>query len=53
MAEKHKSKYKTPKDFEKSQKPHARKDVKDYTHDDKQGKFESIFYRQKTRKSCP
>jgi translation initiation factor 2 beta subunit (eIF-2beta)/eIF-5 len=37
MAEKHKSKYKTPKDFEKSQKIHARKDLKDYTHDDKQG----------------
>jgi hypothetical protein len=35
MAEKHKSKYKTPKDFEKSQKIHARKDLKDYTHDDK------------------
>jgi hypothetical protein len=36
MAEKHKSKYKTPKDFEKSQKTKTRKDLKDYTHDDKQ-----------------
>ncbi len=34
MAEKHKSKYKTPKDFEKSQKPLSRKDVKDYTGED-------------------
>ena len=30
MAERHKSKYKTPKDFEKSQKPKLRKDLKDY-----------------------
>ena len=37
MAQKHKSKYKTPKDFEKSQKPKARKDLKDYTEDDKKG----------------
>jgi hypothetical protein len=37
MAEKHKSKYKTPKDFEKSQKPKLRKDLKDYTADDKKG----------------
>jgi hypothetical protein len=37
MAEKHKSKYKAPKDLEKSQKPKARKDLKDYTHDDKNG----------------
>ena len=37
MAEKHKSKYKTPKDFEKSHKPKLRKDIKDYTHDDKSG----------------
>jgi hypothetical protein len=35
--EKHKSKYKAPKDLEKSQKPKARKDLKDYTHDDKKG----------------
>jgi hypothetical protein len=35
--QKHKSKYKTPKDFEKSQKPKPRKDLKDYTEDDKQG----------------
>jgi len=35
--EKHKSKYKAPKDFEKSQKPKTRKDLKDYTHDDKNG----------------
>jgi hypothetical protein len=37
MAEKHKSKYKAPKDLEKSQKTKARKDLKDYTHDDKRG----------------
>jgi hypothetical protein len=37
MAEKHKSKYKAPKDLEKSQKPKPRKDLKDYTEDDKQG----------------
>ena len=37
MAQKHKSKYKTPKDFEKSQKPKARKDLKDYTEEDKKG----------------
>lgn len=37
MAEKHKSKYKAPKDLEKSQKLKARKDLKDYTHDDKKG----------------
>ena len=36
MAEKHKSKYKAPKDLEKSQKPKPRKDLKDYEcgHDD-------------------
>jgi hypothetical protein len=37
MAEKHKSKYKSPKDLEKSQKPKPRKDLKDYTMDDKDG----------------
>jgi hypothetical protein len=37
MAEKHKSKYKAPKDLEKSQKPKPRKDLKDYTEDDKKG----------------
>lgn len=37
MAQKHKSKYKAPKDLEKSQKPKPRKDLKDYTHDDKTG----------------
>jgi hypothetical protein len=37
MTQKHKSKYKTPKDFEKSQKPKPRKDLKDYTEDDKKG----------------
>jgi len=37
--QKHKSKYKQPKDFEKSQKPHPRKDLKDYTLDDKKGKL--------------
>jgi hypothetical protein len=39
MAEKHKSKYKTPKDLEKSQKLTSRKDIKDYTVDDKNGKL--------------
>lgn len=39
MAEKHKSKYKAPKDLEKSQKPKPRKDLKDYTADDKDGKL--------------
>ena len=39
MAEKHKSKYKAPNDLEKSQKPKARKDLKDYTTDDKKGKM--------------
>lgn len=39
MAEKHKSKYKAPKDLEKSQKPKARKDLKDYTMDDKDEKL--------------
>jgi hypothetical protein len=37
MADKHKSKYKAPKDLEKSQKPKPRKDIKDYTTDDKDG----------------
>jgi hypothetical protein len=38
MAEqKHKSKYKAPKDMEKSHKIAARKDLKDYTHEDKDG----------------
>lgn len=37
--EKHKSKYKAPKDLEKSQKPKARKDLKDYTEEDKDGKL--------------
>ena len=50
MAEKHKSKYKTPKDFEKSQKPNARKDVKDYTHDDKQGKLNPFSTGKKQEK---
>lgn len=40
MAEtKHKSKYKAPKDLEKSQKPKPRKDLKDYTEEDKDGKL--------------
>lgn len=39
MAEKHKSKYKAPKDLEKSQKTNARKDLKDYTFDDKEGRL--------------
>jgi len=37
MADKHKSKYKSPKDLEKSQKSKPRKDLKDYTMDDKDG----------------
>lgn len=37
--QKHKSKYKQPKDFEKSQKPQTRKDLKDYTVEDKNGKM--------------
>jgi hypothetical protein len=39
MAEKHKSKYKAPKDLEKSQKPKPRKDLKDYTVEDKDEKL--------------
>ena len=39
MAEKHKTKYKAPKDLEKSQKPKPRKDLKDYTAEDKDGKL--------------
>ena len=39
MAEKHKSKYKAPKDLEKSQKPKPRKDLKDYTAEDKDEKM--------------
>lgn len=35
--QKHKSKWKAPKDLEKSQKIEARKDLKDYTHEDKDG----------------
>lgn len=50
MAEKHKSKYKTPKDFEKSQKIHARKDLKDYTHDDKQGSLNPFSTGKKQEK---
>jgi hypothetical protein len=37
MAQKHKSKYKAPKDLEKSRKLTPRKDLKDYTLDDKDG----------------
>ena len=37
MAEKHKSKWKAPKDDAKSQKPEARKDLKDYTAPDAHG----------------
>jgi hypothetical protein len=37
MAEKHKTKYKSPKDLEKSTKPNTRKDIKDYTGDDAHG----------------
>ena len=39
MAEKHTSKYKAPKDIEKSQKPKPRKDLKDYTVEDKDKKM--------------
>ena len=39
MAEKHTSKYKAPKDLEKSQKPKPRKDLKDYTVEDKDKKM--------------
>lgn len=39
MAEKHKTKYKSPKDLEKSQKPQPRKDLKDYTAEDKDEKM--------------
>ena len=50
MAEKHKSKYKTPKDFEKSQKTKTRKDLKDYTHDDKQGNLNPFSTGKKQEK---
>ena len=39
MAEKHKSKYKAPKDIDKSTKPKPRKDLKDYTGKDKDEKM--------------
>ena len=37
MAEKHKTKYKSPKDLEKSTKPNTRKDIKDYTGEEAHG----------------
>lgn len=37
MATTHKSKYKNPKDLEKSTKPKLRKDIKDYVEEDKNG----------------
>ena len=37
MAEKHKTKYKAPKDQSKSLKPETRKDIKDYTSEDNYG----------------
>jgi len=37
MAEKHKTKYKEPKDMAKSQKAETRKDIKDYTSEDNYG----------------
>ena len=37
--QKHKSKYKIPEDFKKSQKAETRKDLKDYTLEDKDGKM--------------
>ena len=37
MAEKHKTKYKAPKDMAKSQKAETRKDIKDYTSEDNYG----------------
>jgi hypothetical protein len=47
MAEKHKSKYTSPKDLEKSQKPKTRKDLKDYTHDDKDGAMNPYSTKEK------
>ena len=47
MAQKHKSKYKAPKDLEKSQKIPARKDLKDYTLDDKDEKLNPKSTKQK------
>ena len=47
MAQKHKSKYKAPKDLEKSQKIQSRKDLKDYTSDDKDGKLNPKSTKQK------
>jgi hypothetical protein len=46
---KHSSKYKAPKDLEKSQKPQARKDLKDYTEDDKDGALNPKSTREKQR----
>ena len=40
--QKHKSKYKAPKDMEKSQKIQARKDLKDYTHEDRKEFLDSL-----------
>ena len=37
MAEKHKTKYREPKDMKKSQSPETRKDIKDYTSEDNYG----------------
>jgi hypothetical protein len=50
MAEKHKSKYTSPKDLEKSQKPKTRKDLKDYTHDDKDGAMNPYSTKEKQSK---
>ena len=49
MAQKHKSKYKSPKDLEKSQKPKPRKDLKDYTHDDKDEKLNPYSTEEKQK----
>lgn len=49
MAQKHKSKYKSPTDLEKSQKPKPRKDLKDYTHDDKDEKLNPYSTEEKQK----
>jgi hypothetical protein len=49
MSEKHKSKYKAPKDLEKSQKPKPRKDLKDYVVDDKDGAMNPNSVKEKQK----
>ena len=48
--EKHKTKYKEPKDYKKSQKAETRKDIKDYTHDDKDGGMNPNSTKEKQQK---